>query len=308
MIVNTEAVSKGKKERRSCIDLGSSYFRTLTVSPDGDPVQERIYVGWGRELSETGSVSRETASRAADILSDLIGMVGAEGDGPVDIVATNVLRSASNRIELKVLLEEKTGAVISVLSEKGEAHLGFYGATSILEPGTPAILVDPGGTSTELALGDSPLASRYISIPVGAHSPNALTWKMPEFPGRDSSLPAPGESHTIVFTGGTAVSLAVIRCQLDGGRYVDSEPMTIPATDLDRLIRALDDPGFSPDLPDERVALLPSGSAIMREITNALRAEEITITARDLRWGVVLGEGIKERGYLADEQESPDSR
>jgi exopolyphosphatase/pppGpp-phosphohydrolase len=121
-------------------------------------------------------------------------------------------------------------------------------------------------------------------------------------------LPAGRESHTIVLTGGTALSLAVIRCQLNGERYRDSEPSTFSVDELDRVIDALRDPGFSPDLPDERVALLPNGTAIVKEITGALRAKEITVTARDLRWGVVLDEGIKERGYLADEQESPDSR
>jgi exopolyphosphatase/pppGpp-phosphohydrolase len=62
------------------------------------------------------------------------------------------------------------------------------------------------------------------------------------------------------------------------------------------------------ELPPERIRLLLPGLAIMRGTVRALRAERFRITARGLRWGVVLGNEKIERGYLADEQESPDSR
>ena len=61
-------------------------------------------------------------------------------------------------------------------------------------------------------------------------------------------------------------------------------------------------------LQPERIRLLPAGAAIVMELARALAAKELMITVRDLRWGVVLGGGTIERGYLADEQESPDSR
>jgi exopolyphosphatase/guanosine-5'-triphosphate,3'-diphosphate pyrophosphatase len=308
MIVNSLSRPKGKKVKRCCIDLGSSYFRLLCLRPGEPPLQERSYIGWGAEVEGGGSISRETAARAAELLAGLLEQAGDTGAEEILVVATNALRSASNRGEVQRLIEDRAGLRIAVLSEKGEAFLGFEGASSLLEPGTPAVLVDPGGTSTEISWGTAPIPSGYISLPVGAHSENAMVWRLKDSLEGDSSLPVSGESHTIMFTGGTAVSLAVVWNRMRGKEYDGMEPVVLSPDQLDGILAALDSPGFESVLPPERVRLLPRGTAIVREVARALRAGRMTVTARDLRWGVVLGEGIEERGYLADEQEGPDSR
>jgi len=331
MIVNTTVKPKEKKETRCCIDLGSSYFRKLTVdlepghggSITGVPVEERLYIGWGEELAAGGKISLQTRDLAADILKRISADVKDRSGVRLTVVATNTLRVAPDRENIRRSMEERTGTRINILSEKGEAFLGFAGATSGLAAGRPAILVDPGGTSTEVSWGRSPDASEYLSIPVGTHTRafpgNDIPGMIKDFivksdlPAGDSPLPGTGESPTIMFTGGTAVSIAVIWKRMNGGEYDDAESTVISAEDLEEisgqlgpLLRTGD--RQSPFLPPERIRLLPQGMEIVRAMVLALRAKKMIITARDLRWGVVLGDGITERGYLADEQESPDSR
>ncbi len=339
MIVNTTAKSKGKKETRCCIDLGSSYFRMLSVDVEsgrgGKSVsnyfQERIYVGWGEEITATGSISRPTAGRAADVLERLSGDMVGRSDVRLTVVSTNALRRADNRDEVKALLEKRTGVDIKVLSERGEAFLGFAGATQGLRTGEPAILADAGGTSTEVSWGAAPAAASFVSIPVGTHTVRASTGlnarqapsrtarilKDAGIPSGDSPLPGTEESPTIMLTGGTAVSLAIVWKQMHVECYDSLGPVEMSAGELNlvgRRLTALISSGRERMLPlsSERIRLLLPGFAIIKGIVRALQAERMTVTARDLRWGVVLGDGtddgIMERGYLVDEQESPGSR
>jgi exopolyphosphatase/pppGpp-phosphohydrolase len=248
-------------------------------------------------------------------------MVG-RADVRLTVVATNALRIAPNRDEVREYLESITGVEINVLSERGEALLGFAGATSDLKDGTPVILMDLGGTSTELSWGLAPAASAFASVLLGTHTYHNLG-VVPELiaeifveagvPVRDSSLPGSKERHTIMLTGGTAVSLAVAWKQMNGEEYDDAVSVAISRSEFERLydwIGAFYHSGTEHHLylPPERIKLFGLGMALTDEFIRALGAEKITITARDLRWGVVLGDGITEWGYLADEQESPDSR
>ncbi len=333
--MNTAAKTKGKKETRCCIDLGSSYFRMLSVDVefgrDGTSVrnsfQERIYVGWGEEITASGSISRLTAGRAADVLERLSEEMVGRSDVRLTVVSTNALRRAANRDEVKTLLEKRTGVDVKVLSERGEAFLGFAGATLDLRAGEPAILADAGGTSTELSWGAAPAAAFFLSIPVGTHTVRASTGvnarhvssriaRMLEnagIPSGDSPLPGTAESPTIMFTGGTAVSLAIVWKHMRVECYDSLRPVEMSAGELDlvgRRLTALFRSGRERMLllSPERIRLLLPGLAIVQGTARALRAENFKITPRDLRWGVVLGDGITERGYLADEQEGSDSR
>jgi exopolyphosphatase/pppGpp-phosphohydrolase len=344
MIVNTAAEPKGKMETRCCIDLGSSYFRLLSVNVgsgrEGTRItgilQERIYIGWGEEVASTGSISRATAVRGADLLKRLSGDIMSRGEARLTVVATNTLRRAVNSDDVRALLQQHSGLYVNLLSEMGEAFLGFAGAAADLPAGEPAIVVDAGGTSTEFSWGSAPNADAFLSIPVGAHTARStfggdvrqasyLISRMLEgtgIPTGDSPLPGGEESPTIMFTGGTAVSLAVIwkgmRSQFHGSpgaleSSIEPGPVEVSIEELHligRRLTALLRLGRERliQVPPERVRLLLPGLSIVLGTARALRAKKLTITARDLRWGVVLGDGTLERGYLADEQESPDSR
>ena len=162
----------------------------------------------------------------------------------------------------------------------------------------------------------------WLSLPLGTHT-NYNIGVVPELiseifmeagvPARDSSLPGTKESLTIMLTGGTAVSLAVAWKQMNTGKYDDAGLVELSMVEFEKLhdwVFGFYNSGAERELalPPERIKLFASGTALTKEFVRALGAEKMTITARDLRWGVVLGEGITERGYLADEQESPDSR
>ena len=126
-------------------------------------------------------------------------------------------------------------------------------------------------------------------------------------------MPGTEESPTIMFTGGTAISLAIVWKNMHVECYDSLRPVEMSIDELNLIGRRLTTLFRSGRermllLSPERIRLLLPGLAILQGTARALRTEKFKITARDLRWGVVLGDGITERGYLADEQEGTDSR
>jgi exopolyphosphatase/guanosine-5'-triphosphate,3'-diphosphate pyrophosphatase len=318
MIVNTAAVSKGKKEIRACIDLGSTYFRLLVVRGESvhpsSVYEERVFVGWGRELASSSEISEGSISRAIEAVAGLIKRAsGLSCDDPM-IVATNTLRSSSNREEILGVLEGAVGKKVHVLSQRGEAELGFIGASSLFAPGDPLILVDPGGTSTEFAWGSGAAVEGYFSIPWGTHTVEIFSERLARERLKDelertpgySSLPAGGKSHRIAFTGGSAVSISIVSRFMRGRTPLLVESRPIDAGELrlvGRRMRKLIAAGRGRILPiaRERVQLLIPGLVLVETIVDSLAASSFQIVTRDLRWGVVSRDGEPPWGCLADE-------
>ncbi|MDD3643369.1 MAG: hypothetical protein PHQ19_07915 [Candidatus Krumholzibacteria bacterium] len=340
MIVNERAGSKVKKQIRCCIDLGSTYARLLAVggffgprAPRFDDVrEERIHVGWGADLLVRGRIGPDAADRAARVLETLVDRARAFGCPDPAVLATNALRSAPDRDEVRQLLERRARARVRVLSGTGEAALGFIGAASTLEEGTPAVLADPGGTSTEIAWGAAGRVDGTLSIGWGTHSAALLLRRFPggAAPGAcrraalslagaidpalavmrgrlsDSSLPGGRRAPTILMTGGTAVAIAAIARHIRRGDPLRIDHELRETVDLPivgpRIMAALRGAGARRyPVEEERRKLLLPGLILVLAVARGLGSTRPTVTARDLRWGAVLtGEPIPEE-YLADE-------
>jgi len=322
------ASAKRKKETRGAIDLGSSYFRLLVVEGvfregsvlDACSREERIYIGWGKDLSRRGAVTDQSAGRAAAALRNLVVTARSLGCESPSVVATNMLRRSSNGAATASRLEKASGLSVRILSGEEESRLGFSGACTLARRGEPAVLADTGGTSTEIAWGSAPVMDGFLSVEIGTHlvaegtggaggggmSQRMAASRVEErlkravtelrAPRSVSSLPRSGEGHNIIFTGGTAVSLAIISDLLEGSGRLRRErtPMTADrARLLMRRTRGLLRSGRGRTLPLEpqRVALFPAGTALLEGLLRVLRADRFDIVTRDLRWGVLLERG-----------------
>ncbi len=109
------------------------------------------------------------------------------------------------------------------------------------------------------------------------------------------TLPNKGQRPTILVTGGTAVSLAVILRYMKERETVFAEPTAVPAGMLEfvvRRLRGLFRAGFERRLPlePERIRLLLPGLVLMTSLLRAMRVSGFFVTGRDLRWGAVTAE------------------
>jgi len=331
MIRESADTSQTKRESRGCIDLGSSKFRLLVVegrlselsgvgvkAPDDLSFrEEKRYVGWGEDLVETGSVSPAGAARAARVLCGLVERARAWGCPAPLLVATNTLREAENEREVRASLEAACGLPIRVLDQREEAEMGYVGAASFRAPGEKILLIDLGGTSTEISWGKGVAMEGYRGIPWGTHRVRRLLTGPHSFRraarilaeclggrqgeisargGRVSPLPAISRDPTILMTGGTAVSLAICLRSMCGRGTAFEEMDTISLADV-ALVRArltgLFRAGRERRLPldEDRIGLLPSGLLLIEALLGLSSISLFRVTARDVRWGVVLTGG-----------------
>jgi exopolyphosphatase/guanosine-5'-triphosphate,3'-diphosphate pyrophosphatase len=306
------SIPNKKRAIRGCIDLGSSYFRLLVVrlDPAGNAevlADEKEYVGWGASVTGTGVISERDVARAAAALESLLWKAReVDCEGAV-VLGTNALRSAGNGHEARSALEQAAGLPITVVSQRIEAELGFLGASTIADPGDPVLLVDIGGTSTEISWGRGGVMEDYRGLPLGTHTADMMTGRNAHAPPvpfdrglerlRESieqhyALPNDVRRHTIIVTGGTAVSLAVVVRYMRERKpdFVEGTHVTAGMLDLAvRRIQGLFAAGLERriGLESERLRLLLPGLALVVSLLRTMRVTEFLVTARDLRWGVV---------------------
>jgi exopolyphosphatase/guanosine-5'-triphosphate,3'-diphosphate pyrophosphatase len=162
--------------RVAAIDCGTNSIRLLVadVTPDGlvDLDRRMEIVRLGQGVDRTGEFAADALARtfaACESYAEAIRALGAER---VRFVATSASRDVRNRDAFVAGVRAAVGVDPEVVSGDEEAHLSFVGATRELRgPGSdvdasPYLVVDIGGGSTELVLGDADVRSA-VSIDVG---------------------------------------------------------------------------------------------------------------------------------------------
>jgi exopolyphosphatase/guanosine-5'-triphosphate,3'-diphosphate pyrophosphatase len=141
----------------AAVDIGSNSVRLLVVSADGgrvrrDIVTTRLAAG----VDATGRLDDAAISRTVAALAtfrttwEVLGVPLAR----VRITATSAVRDAADRERFLRAVLDATGVAVEVITGTEEAALSFAGATGAVELIHPCVVIDVGGGSTELVVGD----------------------------------------------------------------------------------------------------------------------------------------------------------
>lgn len=140
------------------IDLGSNSFHTVIARLNRGALQilathkERVRLAAG--LDDNHQLDDEAIDRALASLRRISERVqGLEG-AQLRVVATHSLRQARNRQQFIKAAEGILGHPIEIISGHEEARLIYQGVAHTEQPKGRTLVVDIGGGSTELALGD----------------------------------------------------------------------------------------------------------------------------------------------------------
>lgn len=157
--------------RVAAIDCGTNSIRLLIAEPvDGrlrDVHREMRIVRLGQGVDATGEFTPEALERTRAALTDFAALLGDLDVVRVRMVATSAARDVANRDAFFAMTAEVLGAVIpgavaEVITGADEAELSFRGAVDDLDAaGAPFLVVDLGGGSTELVLGDDTVAASH---------------------------------------------------------------------------------------------------------------------------------------------------
>lgn len=150
--------------RVAAIDCGTNSIRLLVADvvarEDGLPALRDVHrelriVRLGQGVDATGVLAPEAIERARVALADYVEVIRGTGAGKVRMVATSATRDAANRADFFGMVQRTLGADAEVISGDTEARLSFTGAVGDLDPaGGPFLVVDVGGGSTEVVLGE----------------------------------------------------------------------------------------------------------------------------------------------------------
>ncbi|TIC87565.1 exopolyphosphatase [Nocardioides sp. GY 10113] len=109
----------------------------------------------GQGVDATGVLAPEALDRAFAAIDEYADLIRREGATRVRFCATSATRDAANAAEFTAGVRERLGIEPEVLSGAEEARLAFAGATrGAADLAAPTLVVDIGGGSTELILGD----------------------------------------------------------------------------------------------------------------------------------------------------------
>ena len=193
----------------AAIDCGTNSIRLLIAERvDGrlrDLHREMRIVRLGEGVDATGRFAVEALARTEAALVDYAVLLGEHSVRKLRMVATSATRDAATRDEFFAMTATILGAVVpgavaEVITGTEEAQLSFAGAVGELDSAAaPFVVVDLGGGSTEVVLGDGdgvqasysadigcvrmterclhsdpPTAAEVAAAPIGARAPRAI--------------------------------------------------------------------------------------------------------------------------------------
>lgn len=148
-------------KRIAVIDIGSNSVR-LMISELIEKKNYRILldekdtIRLGREVFEKGVFGTSSIKRLQRTLEKYKKIIDAHNVEHVRTIATAAFREASNSDEIANYFSKELEMKIEVVSGKEEGRLIFLGVTSNFDlKGKKALVVDIGGGSCELVIGDS---------------------------------------------------------------------------------------------------------------------------------------------------------
>jgi len=277
--------------RIAIADLGAHTFHLLCarVEPDDTivPLMTRRHALRLGESLVDGRIPKEMWHRALAALED-IGATAETHGFHLHVVGTSVLRETENGGELADVAAELLGIPVKILSHREEAELVYLGARSTLPSSVGRIaVIDLGGGSLEVALGDAYTIASAWSFPLGTLRLRALSAS--EIGDRVArggveawaALRAYAP-EAVVLTGGSARLIG----KLLGKTLVDDAALR----SLVRVLASLDDPGkLAFGVSEARLDTIDTACAIFAAIVSEA-GRPATICARGLREGFIVRE------------------
>ena len=294
--------------------------------------KEKDTVRLGDRDPKTGDLTPEAMRRAMTALQRCQELAKSFNAEQIVAVATSAVREAPNGQEFLKQVNAELGLFVNLISGQEEARRIYLGVLSGMEFNShPHIIIDIGGGSTELILGDSHeprslsstkvgavrLTAEYITTDPISHSEfqylQAYIRGMLERPVEELLAHLePGEQPRLVGTSGTIESLATIHAREKLG--IVPNPLNgyqLSRKDLKELVKRLASMSYAeraafPGMSDRRSEIIVAGALILLEAMLLLGIESLMIGERALREGVIV-DWMLTHGLIEDRLRYQDS-
>lgn len=142
--------------RRAAVDVGTNSVRLLVVDGGERVLREMTITRLGSRVDERGRLDDGALARTLETLRRYRRLWEDHGvDARVRIAATSAVRDAEDRDRFFDGVRDVTGVDAEVLSGQEEAATAFRGAAGAVDVARPLAVLDVGGGSTEVIVGDA---------------------------------------------------------------------------------------------------------------------------------------------------------
>jgi exopolyphosphatase/guanosine-5'-triphosphate,3'-diphosphate pyrophosphatase len=122
----------------------------------------------GADIDRDGEISPRKLEELVETLLGYEQYAHETGVSRLRLLATQAIRVAANKDHVCEVIEEATGLQVEVLSPSQEAYLAFLGADASCPSIGPQVMLDIGGGSAQIAIGQYGQVWDSISLPLGA--------------------------------------------------------------------------------------------------------------------------------------------
>ncbi|MEO5852740.1 MAG: exopolyphosphatase [Nocardioides sp.] len=301
-------------ETVAAIDCGTNTIKLLIGALPDVAVREMRMVRLGQGVDTTGVLSREALDRAFAALDEYAVLIAEHGATRIRFCATSATRDSGNAAVFTDGVRARLGIEPEVLTGDEEAALAYDGAVRHLpgRPPSPVLVVDVGGGSTELILGDR-APRQVVSMDIGsvrlherhlADDPptraqvEACTRDVDEHLDRCGL--DPGTAATVIGVAGTVTTLAggLLGLGTDRG---PTEPVVVPVDAVRDLVgRLLAMPVAERRalawMHPGRADVIGAGALILDRVLSRVGVEELLVSPTDILDGIAWSMTDAHRG------------
>ena len=296
--------------RLGVLDVGSNtvHLQVVDAHPGARPspaTNQKVELRLHEYLNKEGEITAEGVALLEESIADAISHAKDFQTEEILAFATSAIRDAKNGKDILNQINKKFEIDLQVLSGDDEAQMTFLAVRRWLGWSSGRLLVlDIGGGSLEIAVGDDERAEATVSLPLGASrltreyldsdphtSKEIKALETFVYEAIKQSLPEDISKHIadhFVATSKTFRTLARL-----GEHWFEDNPKYLKINSLTKMIPKLQDMSNKqraelPGVSQSRARQIVAGAIVARTVMERLHINELEICPWALREGIVL--------------------
>ena len=294
------------------IDIGTN--TVLLLIADVDPVTRKIIplineyrmprIGQGTNRS--GRISQERLKLLYDVLNEYKSIINACNCDKVILTGTNAFRMASNTPDIIREIKMSLDYDLKVISGEDEAEYAYFGAISDLDNYSSSMVIDIGGSSTEIIYGEGLNVVFKKSLQLGSvsatehyiknvpHTLNELENFSTDIKKLFTTLDKTIIPKKVIAIAGTATTLACMILGLKNFEENKVDKRSITIQDMRNIIGELSSLTASEILVrygpvmKGREDIIFAGAFILYQFMEYFGIDNIIISIRGVRYGAIV--------------------
>lgn len=298
--------------RVAAIDVGTNSTRLLIAEEQVGgfrSIERRMTITrLGQGVDRRRVLDPEALKRTLATIADYAATCGELGVEKLRVTGTSAVRDAQNRDEFFEGVKLLTGSMPEMLSGEEEASATFLGTLSDLDEDGPVLVVDIGGGSTELVIGQGGEPGDLVSLDIGcvrmhekylASDPPSeeelgeMRAELTEKLRAAKAMLAVPAGARLIGVAGTVTQLATLKSGIPVYDPDVTHHFVLSHGDVRLLAKRLQSLTYSQrkrtaGLEPGRADVIVAGAEILLQVMETFDSPEVLVSERDILDGLVM--------------------